>query len=357
MAEKSEKATPKKLRDGRKKGQVAKSKDFPAAFTFVAAFAIIVSSASFFFHNLAGFMISAFEGVKEGSQIISHLPGFMTAAIATIFNTSMPLMVAICIIGVLVNFLIVGPLFSVQAMKFDIKKLNPINGIKNMFKLKTFIELLKSLFKISGAFILIYTVVQDSIPQIIATAAMPVIGSAVVFSEFLVKVALRIGIFFLAIAVFDLIFQKKNFAKEMKMEKHEIKQEHKDTEGNPEIKGKRRQIQQEIAYQDGPQVTRRARAVVTNPIHIAIALEYKAEEDPAPRIGVMGKGVTADAIIKIAVEENIPIMRNPILAQELYNKGQIGHYVPEETYEAIAEVLKWIDQLEDKSEYNLEIFE
>lgn len=356
MAEKTEKATPKKLRDGRKKGQVAKSKDFPAAFTFAASFALIVASANFFFENLAGFMILAFQGVREGSQIVSHIPGFVSAAFEVIFNTSMPFMVFISIIGVLVNFLIVGPLFSMQAMKLDLKKLNPVNGIKNMFKLKTFIELLKSLLKIAGAFILIYTVVYDSLPQIIATAAMPIIGAAMVFSSFLVKVALRVGIFFLAIAIFDLVFQKKNFAKEMKMEKYEVKQEIKDTEGNPEIKGKRRQVAQEIAYQEGPQATRRASAVVTNPIHIAVALEYEAETDPAPRICIMGKGLTADSIMKVAVEENIPIMRNPILAQELYNKGQIGHYVPEETYEAIAEVLKWIDQLEESTEYNVEIF-
>lgn len=356
MAEKTEKATPKKLRDGRKKGQVAKSKDFPAAFTFAASFALIVTSASFFFKNLAGFMTAAFQGVREGNQIIFQLPRFVLAAFEVIFNTSMPFMIFISIIGVLVNFLIIGPLFSMQAMKLDLKKLNPINGIKNMFKLKTFVELIKSILKITGAIILIYTVVYDSLPKIIATAAMSVMGSAMVFSDFLIKVAVRIGIFFLAVAVFDLVFQKKNFAKEMKMEKYELKQEIKDTEGNPEIKGKRRQVQQEIAYQEGPQATRRARAVVTNPIHIAVALEYEAETDPAPRIGVMGKGISADTIMKIAIEENIPIMRNPILAQELYNKGQIGHYVPEETYEAIAEVLKWIDQLKEDTDYNVEIF-
>lgn len=356
MAEKSEKATPKKLRDGRKKGQVAKSKDFPAAFTFAVSFALIVATSGVFFKNLAGFMIACFTGVKEGSQISSHIPGFTSMAFQVIFNTSMPFMILISIVGVLVNFLIIGPLFSLQAMKPDLKKLNPVTNLKNMFKIKTFIELIKSLLKITGAFILIYSVVYNSLPQIVATAAMPVIGSAIVFSEFLIKVALRVGIFFLAIAIFDLVFQKKNFAKEMKMEKFEVKQEIKDTEGNPEIKGKRRQTQQEIAYQEGPQAARRSKAVVTNPIHIAVALNYDAETDPAPRIAVMGKGVKADSIMKIAMEEQIPIMRNPPLAQELYNKGQIGHYVPEETYEAIAEVLKWIDQLEESPEYNVDIF-
>ncbi len=360
MAEKTEKATPKKLRDARKKGQVAKSKDFPSAFTFATSFALIVMSAGFFYKNLAGFMITAFTAVRDGKMILSHIPVLVTVAFEVIFNTSLPFMALISIIGVLVNFLIIGPLFSLQAMKPDIKRLNPITNLKGIFKIKTFVELIKSVLKITGAIVLIYSVINDSLPTIVGTAAMPILGTTLVFSEFLVKVAVRVSIFFLAVAIFDLVFQKKNFAKEMKMEKFEIKQEFKDTEGNPEIKGKRRQVAQEVAYQDGPQATRRARAVITNPIHVAVALEYEAEEHPAPKIVVMGKGITADNIIKVALENNIPIMRNISLAQELYNKGQTGHYVPEETYEAIAEVLKWLSQIEAKDEkseeYNVEIF-
>jgi len=319
---------------------------------------VIVLASGYFFDNLAGFMIQSFKGIREGSQIVAHIPQYLTSAIQVIFNTSMPFMVLISVVGVLVNFLIIGPLFSMQAMKPDVKRMNPVTNLKGIFKIKTFVELLKSVFKISGAAILIYTVVYNSLPEIMATATMPIMGTTVVFSEFLVKVAIRVGIFFLVIAIFDLVFQKKNFAKEMKMEKFEVKQEMKDTEGNPEIKGKRRQIQQEIAYQDGPGATRRARAVVTNPVHIAVALAYDAEEDPAPKIIVMGKGITAESIIKVAIEEKIPIMRNVPLAQELYNKGRMGQYIPEETYEAIAEVLKWLDQLEAQAapEYNVEIF-
>ena len=358
MAEKSEKATPKKLRDARKKGQIAKAKDFPSALTFATSFVLIVVTAGYFFKNLVGFMVQTFSAIKDADYSSSHLPQFVSEALQVIFTTSMPFMIIISVVGVLVSFLVIGPLFSMQAMKPDIKKLNPVTNLKAIFKIKTFVELLKSIFKIAGAVILIYSVVYNSIPQIVATAAMPVVGSAIVFSQFLIKVSIRIGIFFLVIAIFDLIFQKRNFAKEMKMEKFELKQEMKDTEGNPEVKGKRRQVQQEIAYQEGPIATKRARAVITNPIHIAVALSYDAEEDPAPKILVMGKGVIAEKIIMIALEENVPIMRNVPLAQELYNKGRIGQYIPEETYEAIAEVLKWLDQLEAQAvpEYNVEIF-
>lgn len=355
MAEKTEKATPKKLKDARKKGQVAKSKDFPSAFTFAASFALIVMSSGYFFKHLAGFLITTFSSIGKSDNLVQMIPSFFKEAGQVIFTTSMPFMVLISIVGVLVNFLIIGPMLSLQSMKPDIKKLNPVTNLKNMFKIKTFIELIKSILKIAGAIVLIYSVISNSLEEIISTAAMPMIGAAIIFSSFLIKVAIRVGIFFLAIAIFDLVFQKKNFAKEMKMEKFEVKQEMKDTEGNPEIKGKRRQVQQELAYQENPQAAGRARAIVTNPIHIAVALAYDEEEDPAPKVIVMGKGITAESIIKIGLDNNVPIMRNVTLAQDLYNKGRMGHYVPEETYEAIAEVLKWLAQLE-ASQQTVDLF-
>ncbi len=241
-------------------------------------------------------------------------------------------------------------------MKPDIKRLNPVTNIKNMFKLKTLFELLKSIFKISGALILIYTVVWYSLPEIVSTAALPVLGSALVFSDFLIKVIIRVGIFFLVIAVFDLVFQKRNFAKEMKMEKFEVKQEYKDTEGDPHMKGKRRQTAQEIAYQEGPMSVKRAKAIITNPVHIAVAIEYDAETEPAPKIVTMGKGPVADMIIKVAQEYGIPIMRNVVLAQTLFEKGKISEYVPEETYQAIAEILRWLEGLEKFEVTGMELF-
>lgn len=357
MAEKTEKATPKKLRDARKKGQVAKSKDFPAAFTFIVALSIVILSSNFFYEGLSGFMVAMFRSINAGIDLEHRAGGFISEAIDTIFRLSLPIMVLVSLTGVLVNFLIVGPMFALEGMKPDIKKLNPITNLKNLFKIKTFVELIKSIFKITGALLLIYSVVYSSLPQLVQLANVPVLGSAIVFADFLMKVILRVGIFFIVIAILDLVFQKVNFAKEMKMEKFEVKQEMKDTEGNPEIKSKRRQTAQEIAYQEGPSAASRAKAVVTNPTHIAVALEYEAENDPAPKVLTMGKGLVAEQIVKIALEHEVPIMRNVELAQTLYEKGQISGFIPEETYEAVAEILRWLSQLEKtKEEHRLEIF-
>lgn len=356
MAEKTEKATPKKIRDARKKGQVAKAQDFPSAFTFVVSVTSVLVLSGYLYELLSTYMIMTFRSVSGNIDLQHQSAGLVSQAMYVIMRCSMPTLLLTVITGLLCNFLIIGPLFSPEAVKPDIKRLNPVTNLKNIFKFKTVFELLKSIFKIAGAFVLIYSVVYNTIPEIVATAALPVIGSAEVFSSFLIKVVFRIGIFFLAIAIFDLVFQKRNFAKEMKMEKFEVKQEHKDTEGDPHIKSRRRQIAQEIAYQEGPAATKRAKAVITNPIHLAIAVEYHEEAEPAPRIVTMGKGIIADMIVKVAQENNVPIMRNVPLAHDLFAKGKIGDFIPEETYQAVAEILKWLQKIEESGEENLEIF-
>ncbi|MBS0585142.1 MAG: type III secretion system export apparatus subunit SctU [Verrucomicrobia bacterium] len=350
MAEKTEKATPKKLRDARKKGQVPKSQDFPAAFTFIVSISGVLFFSGQIYESLTSYMQRIFRLVSHPPNLATQAGPLLVEAIQVIFKSSVPLMAIVAAIGVLVNFLLIGPLFSMESMKPDIKRLNPVTNIKNMFKIKTFVELLKSIFKIAGALILIYTVVNHSIQEIVSTCGMPIFASALIFASFLKQVILKVGIFFIVIGIFDLVFQRRVFQKEMRMEKFEVKQEYKDTEGDPHIKSKRRQTAQEIAYQDGPAATKKARAVITNPTHIAVAIEYKVEEEPAPKIATMGLDLVAEEIIKVALGNNIPIMRNVELAHTLYYKSKIGDYIPEETYEAVAEILKWIARLEETKE-------
>ncbi len=357
MAEKTEKATPKKLKDARKKGQVAKIQDLPAAFTFIVSISSTLIFMSYFFEQIGSFTISIFREVSTAqTDFESKIPTYFLSALQVIINCSFPIMLFVCVVGLLVSFLVVGPVFSFEAMKFDLKKLNPIEGIKQKFKLKVLIELIKSVVKITGAGIIIYFIIMNMLPQIISSVLLPIAGSAAVVHEFLVKAAIQVGLFFLLVALFDLAFQKKNFAKEMMMEKFEIKQEYKDTEGDPLIKGQRRQLQREIAYQEGPGGARKARAIITNPTHIAVAIKYNPEEEPAPTIITMGVGLMAEQIIKIGVENKIPIMRNVELARALYAKGKISDYIPEDTYQAVAEILKWIDSLENNPDINTELF-
>lgn len=350
MAEKTEKATPKKLKDAAKKGQVAKAQDLPAAFTFVASIAVILALAGILYHQLADFLVATFHAVTNPNLNVTILALFYKA-IEVIFIASMPTLLVVTFIGVMVTFLTVGPVFATEAMKFDIKKLNPIDNLKAKFKLKTLVELLKSLAKIGIASYLIYLVMLKSVPVLIQTVSMPITGALTVFNAFLLEVVIKVGLLFLAIAIADFVYQKKSFANEMKMEKFEVKQEYKNSEGDPHIKSKRKQIAQEIAYQEGPSSSvRRAKAVVTNPTHLAIAIGYERDVDAAPYILTMGKEGLAERIIKLAEQYDVPVLRNIPLAHKLWDEGEIYDYVPEETYEALAEILRWVASLKDGTE-------
>ena len=356
MAEKTEKATPKKLRDARKKGQVAKSQDFASAFTFVVSISSVLILAGSIFERLSSFMITTFEQSRYPGEFSSNVSSYLLQSISIIALCSFPTLIITLLVGVLVNFLLIGPLFSLEVMIPKIEKLNPINNLKNLFKFKTLFELMKSLFKITGAIIIVYYTMKQATPEILASAALPIVGILTIFSSFLFKLIVRIGIFFVIVAIADLVYQRKNFAKEMRMEKFEVKQEYKDTEGDPMLKSRRKQTAQEIAYQEGPKSVRRAKTVITNPTHLAVAIEYDESVHNAPKIVTMGQGIMAEKIIQAAIEFNIPVMRNVPLAQSLFATGKIGQYIPEDTYQAVAEILKWLKSLEQNEAEIPDIF-
>lgn len=353
MGEKTEKASPKKLRDARKKGQVAKSQDLPSAFTFIASIWVTMGLTTYLYHYLSNFLISTFHLISK-NDLSTILTSVWMESANVIFLASIPALVLVSIVGVIINFLAVGPVFAPEVFKFDIKKFDPISNLKQKFKLKTLVELLKSVLKISIASYIIYDVMYKSLPVLIQAVSMPMLSALMIFYTFLMEVVMKVGLFFIIVAVADFVYQKKNFASEMKMEKFEVKQEYKNTEGDPHIKSKRRQIAQEIAYQEGPVGgVRRAQAVVTNPTHLAIALGYAREVDAAPYILAMGEDILAERIVQIAKSCDIPIVRNIKLAHKLWNEGEVYEFVPEETYEAIAEIIRWIASLntEDAYEY------
>lgn len=216
MGEKTEKATPKKLKDAKKKGQVAKAQDLPAAFTFIASVAVVLALSSHLYQQMADFLVGTFRSINTPDLNNIILTLFYQAN-QVIFLASIPTLGIVASIGVMVTFLTVGPVFAPEVFKFDIKKFNPIDNLKAKFKLKTLVELLKSLVKIGIAAYLIYLVMYKSIPVLIQTVSMPITGALVVFHAFLLEVLIKVGLFFLVVAVADFIYQKKSFAKEMKM--------------------------------------------------------------------------------------------------------------------------------------------
>ena len=345
MAEKSEKATPKKLRDARKKGQIAKSQDFPAAITFIISLAATFFFASFLFKKIGGFMYQILKTAPTANQNIAP---YFKQMIYLILESSLPILIVVAVVGVLVSFLVTGPVFSMEVLKPNIKKFNPVENLKQKFKMKTLIELIKSLLKLLGAGLLIYLAMRQSLKDVVSTVLLPPVASAIVVEKIILKVVVWVGIYFILIAIFDLAYQKYRFSQDMKMEKFEVKQEYKDTEGNPEIKGRRRELAREIAYDQGITQIRRAKALVTNPHHIAVAIGYEPEEYAAPWIVAMGVDEQAWNMIRLAEKYQIPIMRNVSLAHQLLDEAKISEFIPESTYEAVGEILLYLESLKVK---------
>lgn len=360
MGEKTEKATPKKLRDARKKGQVAKSQDFPSAFTFIASICLILGFINFWYQYIGGFLIHVFSLISH-PNVEEVIPQLFAEATLVIFYTAIPILALVSLVGVIVNFLAVGPMFSTEVFKPDIKKFDMVKNLKAKFKMKTLVELIKQMLKISVAGYLIYGVMYRSIPVLTSAFGLPLLHSLLLLQAFMMEVVIKVGVFFLTVAILDFAYQKYNFAKEMKMEKFEIKQEYKNTEGDPQIKGKRKEIAREIAYSDGPSAAvQRSKAIVTNPTHLAIAIGYEKELDAAPYILAKEKGTQAALLVKLAEKYNKPVIRNIKLAHNLWEHADLYDYVPEDTFEALAEVLKWVANLQvdkKKTSYEEEDFD
>lgn len=289
-------------------------------------------------------MLACFKAAPR-MEVDVAAPYFLKEMILVMLRCSLPVAIFVSIVGLIVGFLVVGPTFALEAMKPDIKRLNPITNLKEKFKMKTIVELLKSVFKIFGAALLIYLIAKRYVGELAATVTMTPVAAFALLGVIVFKVVMAVGIYFFLIAVFDLVYQRLNFAKEMKMEKFEVKQEYKDTEGNPEIKGKRRQLAQEIAYDEGGPQIRRAKTVITNPKDVAVAVGYEPERYKAPWIIAMGTGYRALEIIRLAEKYNVPVMRNVPLAHELLDLGEVNKFIPEATYEAIGEILLYITSL------------
>lgn len=353
MAEKTEKASAKKLRDAKKKGQVAKSQDFPAAVTFIVSMSATMAALPSIYQEISRYLLDCFSLVTHANPL-EILTGIFEQGFYIMFIASIPVLLAVCVTGMLATFLTVGPMFASDIFKFDIKKFNPIDNLKSKFKMKTVVELIKSLFKIFVASWIVYRVTNTSLPTLLRAIHYSLTDALKIYSYFLWDVVVQIGLFFGAVAIFDFMYQKYTFGKEMMMEKFEVKQEYKETEGNPEIKGRRREVAREIAYAEGPAAgVNRASAVVTNPIHLAIALGFDREIDPCPYILALGQGNNADIIIRAAEKYNIPVIRNIPLAHTLWEKAKLYEYIPEDTYEPVAEILRWLAELEYEKEHPL----
>lgn len=349
--EKTEQPTQKKLTDAKKKGQVAKSQDLSSALLLLVAVGVLWLGGSF----LGGY---ALESIKEQFLYASTFKGefsqeiVFSALYKGVLSFALiltPLFIVVWIFGFAVNYLQVGSIFSTESISPKFSKLNPAEGFKNkFFKLRPYVELLKTILKMAITAVVAGTVLWAARGDIMLLSSKPLDVSIAYTFNLIIEIGFKIGLVFLILGGADFFLQRFLHRRDMKMTKHEVKQEYKETEGNPLIKSQRRAIHREILSEGLMAAVKQADVVVANPTHVAVALKYDKGKSDAPIVTAKGADLMAAQIRQIAKEANVPITRDIPLARTLYEL-EINEEIPEELFETVAVILRWVYQMAEEN--------
>ena len=350
---KTEEATPKRIRESKKKGQVSKSGDFSPAISLL----IFTMTAS----ALGNFLLINGMDFLRGSLTSDYSPDIDVGYVRNLFinnfiNASYILLpyAAIAItVGIVANLIQTGFIFTTHPLKPDFKRINPIEGFKNIFSKKVLFNLVKNILKLSLVFYLSYRSLSDSINKILNSGNIGTNKLFYFFLDFVKELTINIVFIMLGLAIIDFVFQRRDFKKNLRMSKQEIKDEFKEMEGNPQIKSARQQRQRELAMSRMMASVPSSTVIITNPTHIAVALRYDSKKDNAPLVIAKGVDHVANKIKEVAKENKVPIIENRELARAMYKKIEIGEYVPVELYKAVAEILALVFQLKEKNKHKI----
>lgn len=347
MSEKTEEATPKKRRKAREDGQVAMSAEFTGVAVMLSAIAVMVVMGLAVATRLAGFMLQAIEVATRPELDSSAVGPFLYESLMTMGWMMGPLVGVTFVIAAFVTYLQVGPILTIKPIIPKGEKLNMINGLKQMFSTDKLVELAKNVSKLSAMAAVGYMVLRQMMPPMALTPR----GNLLDATMALATAALRLSLFLVGglvlFGVIDLIWQRYKHEKELRMSKHEVKREFKESQGDPQLEGKRKQFHRELTQGTGIKSVKDADVVVVNPSHVAVALRYRESEMRAPTIVACAKGVTARKIKKLARRHGIPMVRNVDLARALVDVG-LEEQIPDEFFEPVAEILKYVYELRDE---------
>ena len=352
--EKTEEATPKKLEDARKEGQVAKSKELALGFTLLAMFILL----KIWVGTLGNQFLDIF---KKTYNMIPTLSSQMAAGDSVWYFVTLFRDIVIRLVIILAPFLLVAvgvglttEILQVQwkptakPLKPKFSKFNPINGVKRIFSLQSLVELLKSILKIFLIGYIAYSTLQDKWTSILILMDMPITQGIALMGNIILDLGIKIAAFYLVIAFADFAFQKWKFKEDMKMTKQEVKDEYKQSEGDPQIKGQIKQRMMQASRRRMMQDIPKADVVITNPTHFAVAIKYDPDVADAPTVLAKGADHVAAKIKEVAKENNVEIVENKPLARMLYYNVELGQVIPPELYKAVADILAYVYKLQGK---------
>lgn len=348
--EKTEKPSAKKRRDAREEGQILQSKEVNTVVILFSCFLALKMFGGFMTTQLSKMMTDIFNGIGNTESLLDPNNLMLNSLkLIMIFSIVMaPILMVAFFSSLVINYAQVGFLFTTKTLKIKLDRLNPIEGFKKMFSKRALVELVKSVLKIILVGYIAIDYGYSQMTRMIKYPGMEPLSVFINFSNLIYGFVLRILGVLLLLSFMDYFFKWREHEKNLKMSKQELKEEYKQSEGDPFIKGKIKEKQRQMAMSRMMQDVPSADVIITNPTHYAIAIKYEQDKFEAPYIVAKGVDLIAENIKKIATENSIPLFENRFLARTLYDSIDIGEAIPEELYEAVAEVLAYVYSLKDE---------
>jgi flagellar biosynthetic protein FliR/FlhB len=347
--DKTEEPTEHKLQEARKKGQVFKSQEIVSTLMLLVTAGVLMSAGGWMFKQIADFTRDRWSDIMTNSDFQGRdvTLDFMwwTIDFLTILA---PLLAGAFVMAILANIAQIKFIFSTESLQPKLSKINPIQGFKRIVSAKSLMELAKQVAKLTIIGWICYKVVKEALPSLINLLDSDLPVTVTLTRSICVDIIKKVLVGCTVIAAVDYVFQKKQFMKEMKMSMQELKDEYKDTEGNPQVKGKLRQLMRQASQGRMMEGAAGANAVVTNPTHLAVALRYEQGVDGAPKVVAKGENLIAAQIKVIAEDNDVPIVENVELARALFSACEVGQDIPPELYKGVAEILAYIYKLKRK---------
>ena len=344
--ERTEQATPKRKQEARKKGQVAQSKEISSVMILVVCMGFFYFAGTWMFWNLSEFITGIYQNIDAlRFTDVTAASAFSVKILYKLLSVLLPFLIPVAIAGFVSNVFQVGFQINSEAMAPKFSKLNPISGMKRVISIKALVELGKSIMKIIFIGSIAYILVKNDMKAFPALIHQEVGLILIFIARASIKICFFVCLAMLVLSVLDYIYQRWQHEKDLKMTKQEVKDEQRQTYGDPKVKARIRGVQMEMARRRMMEAVPEADVVITNPTHLAIALKFDAQEMIAPRVLAKGAGFVAQRIREIAEENKIPIVEEKLLAQGLHKMVEIGEYIPAELYRAVAEVLAYVYRL------------
>ncbi|MBN1380262.1 MAG: flagellar biosynthesis protein FlhB [Deltaproteobacteria bacterium] len=349
--EKTEQATPKRREEAREKGQVAKSRELASVAVLGACLIYFYFGAPYMVSQMSNLMRS---NLAKSGQLSVTIDNIHIIVLDLVYQTCLilvPILLVVVLSGFIVNILQVGFLFSTESITPKFSKIDPLKGFQRLFSLRSLVELAKSILKMAIVGLVAYLTMRNELDQILPLMQYGVSDIVVFISRVCFKILYTTCLVLLILAIFDYAYQKWELEKNLKMSKQEVKEENKQTEGDPLVKGRIRRLQRDIARKRMMAQVPKADVVITNPTHLAVAVSYVPEKMNAPVVVAKGADFLAEKIKEIAKKHDVPIVENKAVAQVLYRMVEVEHAIPETLYKAIAEILVYVYSLKQKRIY------